>query len=201
MGLTDAQVVRRIELPLALPAIFGGIRTSAVNVVATATIAPLAGVLTLGDSILSANVYGDDGRLAAAILVASARGRDGARCSARLQRAVTPTGQLAQVIAPPEEACHRMQDSTSWETRHPSLTDALAGGAGSTGDGPGRRRMRRRRGVDRQPSEGAAAAAEPIEENPDNAGTSITVGSKNFTEQFILGEIYAQALEAAGYDG
>ena len=70
MGLSAAQVVRRIELPLALPSIFGGIRTSAVNVVATATIAPLAGVLTLGDYILSANVYGQDGRLAGAIMVA-----------------------------------------------------------------------------------------------------------------------------------
>jgi len=70
MGLTAPQVVRRIELPLALTSIFGGIRTSAVNVVATATIAPLAGVLTLGDYILSANVYGEDGRLAGAILVA-----------------------------------------------------------------------------------------------------------------------------------
>jgi osmoprotectant transport system substrate-binding protein len=39
-----------------------------------------------------------------------------------------------------------------------------------------------------------------IEENPDNNGVSLTIGSKNFTEQFILGEIYAQALEAAGYD-
>jgi osmoprotectant transport system permease protein len=70
MGLRPDQVVRRIELPLALPSIFGGIRTSAVNVVATATIAPLAGVLTLGDYILSANVYGQDGRLAGAMLVA-----------------------------------------------------------------------------------------------------------------------------------
>ena len=70
MGLTPLQVVRRVELPLALATIFGGIRTSAVNVVATATIAPLAGVLTLGDYILSANVYGEDGRLAGAILVA-----------------------------------------------------------------------------------------------------------------------------------
>jgi osmoprotectant transport system permease protein len=70
MGLNAAQVVRRVELPLALPSIFGGIRTSAVNVVATATIAPLAGVLTLGDYILSANVYGQDGRLAGAIMVA-----------------------------------------------------------------------------------------------------------------------------------
>jgi len=71
MGLTGTQVIRRIELPLALTTIFGGIRTSAVNVVATATIAPLAGVLTLGDYILSANVYGEDGRLAGAILVAA----------------------------------------------------------------------------------------------------------------------------------
>ena len=38
-----------------------------------------------------------------------------------------------------------------------------------------------------------------IESNPDNAGTTITVGSKNFTEQKLLGEIYAQGLEAAGY--
>jgi osmoprotectant transport system permease protein len=70
MGLRPDQVIRRIELPLALSTIFGGIRTSAVNVVATAAIAPLAGVLTLGDYILSANVYGDDGRLAGAILIA-----------------------------------------------------------------------------------------------------------------------------------
>lgn len=39
-----------------------------------------------------------------------------------------------------------------------------------------------------------------IQENPDNNGVKLTIGSKNFTEQFILGEIYAQALEAAGYD-
>jgi osmoprotectant transport system substrate-binding protein len=39
-----------------------------------------------------------------------------------------------------------------------------------------------------------------IEENPDNNGVQVTVGSKNFTEQIILGEIYAQGLEAAGYD-
>jgi osmoprotectant transport system permease protein len=70
MGLKPRQVIGQIEVPLAAGSIFGGIRTSAVNVVATATIAPLAGVLTLGDFILSANVYGQDGRLAGAILVA-----------------------------------------------------------------------------------------------------------------------------------
>ena len=70
MGMTGPQVVRRVELPLALPLIFGGIRTSAVNVVATATIAPLAGVTTLGDPIINVNTYGDEGRLAASIVVA-----------------------------------------------------------------------------------------------------------------------------------
>lgn len=38
-----------------------------------------------------------------------------------------------------------------------------------------------------------------IEKNADNAGKSLTVGTKNFPEQYILGEIYKQALEAAGY--
>ncbi len=47
---------------------------------------------------------------------------------------------------------------------------------------------------------GGDTSANLIEENPDNNGVAITVGSKNFDEQFILGEIYAQALEAAGYD-
>jgi osmoprotectant transport system permease protein len=91
MGLSPGEVVRRIELPLALPSIFGGIRTSAVNVVATATIAPLAGVLTLGDFILSANVYGQDGRLAGAIVVALLA-LFVELAFATLQRVVTPRG-------------------------------------------------------------------------------------------------------------
>jgi osmoprotectant transport system substrate-binding protein len=50
--------------------------------------------------------------------------------------------------------------------------------------------------------DGGAAAQEEsggIQRDEANAGTTITVGSKNFTEQKVLGEIYAQALEAAGY--
>jgi glycine betaine/choline ABC-type transport system substrate-binding protein len=46
---------------------------------------------------------------------------------------------------------------------------------------------------------GGAADAKLIEKNPANSGKSVTIGSKNFPEQFILGEIYAQSLEAAGY--
>ncbi len=46
----------------------------------------------------------------------------------------------------------------------------------------------------------AASSDNLIQDNPDNNGVQLTIGSKNFTEQFILGEIYSQALEAAGYD-
>ena len=91
MGMTGAQIVRRVEWPLALPLIFGGIRISAVNVVATATIAPLAGVVTLGDPIINVNTYGDEGRLAAAIVVALLAVATEVLLGAA-QRAVTPRG-------------------------------------------------------------------------------------------------------------
>jgi osmoprotectant transport system permease protein len=91
MGMTGAQVVRRVQLPLALPLIFSGIRTSAVNVVATATIAPLAGVVTLGDPIINVTTYGDEGRLAAAIVVALLAVATEVALGAA-QRAATPRG-------------------------------------------------------------------------------------------------------------
>jgi glycine betaine/choline ABC-type transport system substrate-binding protein len=43
------------------------------------------------------------------------------------------------------------------------------------------------------------ATGSSIASNPKNAKVSLTIGSKNFPEQEILGEIYAQALKAAGY--
>ena len=47
--------------------------------------------------------------------------------------------------------------------------------------------------------ETAAETGGQIQSNPENGDVTLTVGSKNFTEQIVLGEIYAQALEAAGY--
>jgi osmoprotectant transport system substrate-binding protein len=44
------------------------------------------------------------------------------------------------------------------------------------------------------------ASSKQIQKNTANASKTLTVGSKNFTEQIVLGEIYAQALQAAGYD-
>lgn len=70
MGMTEFEILRKVEIPLAIPTLMGGIRGAAIAIVATATIAPLAGYETLGDFIINENVYGENGVLAGAILVA-----------------------------------------------------------------------------------------------------------------------------------
>jgi osmoprotectant transport system permease protein len=70
MGMTELEIVRKVEAPMAVTSIFTGIRTATIGIVATATIAPLAGVATLGEFILGENVYGTNGVLAGAIVVA-----------------------------------------------------------------------------------------------------------------------------------
>jgi glycine betaine/choline ABC-type transport system substrate-binding protein len=46
---------------------------------------------------------------------------------------------------------------------------------------------------------GGTTPNQVIKKDPANASKTVTVGSKNFAEQFILGEIYGQALQAAGF--
>ena len=69
-GMTELQILRKVELPLAVPSIMQGVRGASVNIIATATIAPLVGVATLGEFILGENVYGENGVLAGAICTA-----------------------------------------------------------------------------------------------------------------------------------
>lgn len=51
MGMSRLQVLRRIELPLALPLLLAGVRTAAVEVIASATLATFIGGGGLGDYI------------------------------------------------------------------------------------------------------------------------------------------------------
>jgi osmoprotectant transport system permease protein len=91
MGMTPFGIITRIELPLAVPTIMSGVRTASINIIATASIAPLAGVVTLGDFIINRNLYGDEGVIAGAILVATLA--IVAEFSlAGLQRLLTPKG-------------------------------------------------------------------------------------------------------------
>lgn len=70
MGMSELEILRRVEVPLAIPTLMGGIRSAAIAIVATATIAPFGGYSTLGEFIINENVYGENGVLAGAILVA-----------------------------------------------------------------------------------------------------------------------------------
>jgi len=91
MGMRPSEVLVRVELPLALPLVFAGIRTAVVYVIATAALASIAGGQSLGDIILNQPTYGFAGVIAGSIAVAAlAFAAEG--LFALLQRAVTPRG-------------------------------------------------------------------------------------------------------------
>lgn len=91
MGMTELEVLRKVEAPLAVPTIFAGIRTATIAIVATAAIGTIAGFTTLGDFIINGSIYGEDGQLAGAIMVALlALTLEG--LLALLQRRLTPRG-------------------------------------------------------------------------------------------------------------
>jgi len=69
MGMMPLQVLWRVELPLALPLIFAGIRTATVYVVATATLATFAGGGGLGDIIVNEPSYGTGGVIAGSLVI------------------------------------------------------------------------------------------------------------------------------------
>jgi osmoprotectant transport system permease protein len=91
MGMTPLQTLLRVEIPLALPLMFAGIRTAVVYVVATAPLAALAGGGGLGDIIVNQPTYGPEGVVAGSIAIAAlAFAADGV--FALLQHYVTPRG-------------------------------------------------------------------------------------------------------------
>jgi osmoprotectant transport system permease protein len=69
MGMTGFEILRRVELPLAIPLIFTGIRVAAVTIVATAPIAAIAGGGGLGDVIVNQASYRLSGVLGASLCV------------------------------------------------------------------------------------------------------------------------------------
>ena len=210
VGMTGAEIVRRVELPLALPLVAAGIRTSAVNVIATATLGPEGGVVTLGDPIINPTAYGGSGRLGAALLVAILAVAAEVGLGA-VERAVTPKGTQSTAAgargAAPRPAAARQEEGTTDMTirRARSLRGSLrllaalallllavAGLAACGSDNNDSSSSSS--SLVRRPT-----AARSSRRNSANGKTTLVVGSKNFTEQKVLGEIYAQALAAAGY--
>ncbi len=90
MGLSGSQILARIQLPIAAPVIFAGIRTSAVQVVASATLATFIGGGGLGNFIVEGTQRNDTaillaGSLSVAVLAIITEVGFGA-----LERAMTP---------------------------------------------------------------------------------------------------------------
>lgn len=109
MGMRSSQVLWRVELPLAVPLIFAGVRTATVFVVATATLATFAGGGGLGDIIVNEPTYGAAGVVAGSLAITALAFAVDALL-ALLQRAVTPrplrprlraAKDVATVRAPP----------------------------------------------------------------------------------------------------
>jgi osmoprotectant transport system permease protein len=71
MGMRAGELLRRVEVPAAAPLILTGLRVSAVQVVATATLAALVGYRNLGTLVVTGYTSPDKGpMLAGAIVVA-----------------------------------------------------------------------------------------------------------------------------------
>src|SRR5262252_1750172 len=149
MGMTPRQLLRQVELPLALPSIVAGVRVAAVVGVGSATIAAAIGAGGLGEYI-----YRGLSMVDSSVILAGA----------------IPAALLALVV----------DGSLLWVERQLSA----------------RRRSRSRRVA-------LAAAAVIVAVVLLSSGVSarrggrdaLVVGSKNFTEQLVLGELVAQAIE------
>jgi osmoprotectant transport system permease protein len=72
MGMREREVVRSIELPLAVPAILTGIRSAAVQVIATATLGAIFGSGGLGRYLVEGIAQLDDGKTYGAVVLVAA---------------------------------------------------------------------------------------------------------------------------------
>jgi len=148
MGMTPRDVLRQIELPLALPSIMGGVRVAAVIGVGSATIAAAIGAGGLGQYI-----YRGLSMVDSTVILAGA----------------IPAALLALVV----------DGGLLWVERRVSA----------------RRPARARRRAVAAAASLAIAAVIGSAALAARSTDAIVVGSKNFTEQIILGEIVAQTIE------
>lgn len=99
MGMGSVQILARVEIPIALPFIVAGIRTAAVQVVATATLAALVAGGGLGRYIVDGFALQDHGQLLAGGLLVAGLAIATERLLAAVERRVTSPG--LRIAAPP----------------------------------------------------------------------------------------------------
>jgi len=159
MGMTEAQILRRVEMPLALPTILAGIRVATVWTIGIATIAAAVGAGGLGEYIFRGLAMVNNNVILAGAIPAAALAIAADILLGLLER--------------------RMRPERRSSLRRPGASPAAGLGAGA-----------------------GAVALLAIFLVSGLAGCggerkdTIVVGSKNFPEQALLGEILAQEIEA-----
>lgn len=168
VGMTPAQSLWKVELPLAAPVILAGARTATVWVVGMATLATPVGASSLGNYIFS----GLQTRNWTAVLF-------GCVFSAALALA------LDQMLRALESGVARRRPMRAWAAAAGFTALVLASLAPTVWPAP----TGAARGVSIAADDAAPATL---------AGRRVTVGAKTFTEQYVLAELIARRLEAAG---
>ncbi len=170
MGMTDRQVLRLVELPLAAPVILTGIRVAVVIAVGVATVAAAVGAGGLGTYIFRGLRQNDNNLLVA-----------GALASALL--ALLCDFALGQI-----ERAYKIGEQPSGG-RKLALAGTFAVFAAVVG-----------LSYLPDPKLGSPTSGSEVIGEADLKGKRIVVGSKDFTESVILAEILAQMLEEKGAD-
>jgi len=91
-GMTETQVLRRVELPLAMPVIFTGLRSATSQVIATATLAAIFGGPGLGRFLVDGYAQLDYPQMWAGVILVGALFAIVELAFALLQRAITSPG-------------------------------------------------------------------------------------------------------------
>jgi len=92
MGFREWQVLRRVELPVAVPVIAGGVRSAAVQIVATATLGAIFGFGGLGRFLVEGIAQQNDGMIFGGVALVAALALSTEVVFAAIQRALTPPG-------------------------------------------------------------------------------------------------------------
>ena len=98
MGMTGLQMLRRVELPLALPLVMAGVRTAAVQVVATATLAAYVGGGGLGRFIADGFGRADPAMTAAGGVLVALLALVTELSLGAVQRRLTPGRRVARAL-------------------------------------------------------------------------------------------------------
>jgi len=109
MGLSGRQVLTRVELPLATPLILAGVRTAAVQVVATATLAALVASGGLGRFVIDGLRQSDEAQLVGGALLVAALALLVEISLGALQKALTPADRRGASAAPGGGAAARAE--------------------------------------------------------------------------------------------